>query len=54
MRFSTLALAAGIAPLALAHPLEKRQNTLPPVNSVTDESVLQLVCKALPTERRPR
>ena len=42
MRFSTLSLAAGLAPLAFAHPLEKRQNALPPVKSVTDESVLQL------------
>lgn len=43
MRLSLLALASGIVPLALTHPLEKRENTLPPVNSATDESVLQLV-----------
>ena len=42
MRFSTLALAAGLAPLALTHPLEKRQNALPTAKSTTDESVLQL------------
>ena len=43
MRLSILALASGIVPLALTHPLEKRENALPPVNSATDESVLQLV-----------
>ena len=43
MRLSTLAFASGIVPLAFTHPLEKRENALPPVNSVTDESVLQLV-----------
>lgn len=43
MRLSLLALAAGVVPFALAHPLEKRENALPPVNSAVDESVLQLV-----------
>lgn len=43
MRLSILALASGIVPFALTHPLEKRENALPPVNSATDESVLQLV-----------
>ena len=43
MRLTILALASGLLPLALAHPLEKRENALPPVNSAVDESVLQLV-----------
>lgn len=43
MRLSPLALALGIVPLALTLPLEKRENELPPVNSLTDEAVLQLV-----------
>ncbi|KAL8830028.1 MAG: hypothetical protein Q9191_001667 [Dirinaria sp. TL-2023a] len=42
MRFSSAVLAAGLAPLALAHPLEKRQNALPTAKSVADENVLQL------------
>ena len=42
MRSSTLALAVGLAQLALSHPLEKRQNALPTAKSTTDESVLQL------------
>ena len=41
MRFSTIA-AVGLVPVALAHPLDKRANMLPPVDSATDESVLQL------------
>lgn len=41
MQLSHILLALGLAPLALAHPLEKRQN-LPPVVSAADESVLQL------------
>ena len=41
MHLSNLLLALGLAPLALAHPLEKRQS-LPPIVSATDESVLQL------------
>ncbi|KAL8924363.1 MAG: hypothetical protein Q9208_004145 [Pyrenodesmia sp. 3 TL-2023] len=31
-----------LVPLAFSHPLEKRQNALPPVNSATDAAVLQL------------
>ncbi|KAI4240223.1 MAG: hypothetical protein L6R40_005252 [Gallowayella cf. fulva] len=42
MLFPTTAVALGLLPLALSHPVEKRQNALPPVNSATDESVLQL------------
>lgn len=42
MLFSNAALAFGLVSLAFAHPLEKRQNALPPVNSATDVSVLQL------------
>ncbi|KAL8650582.1 MAG: hypothetical protein Q9226_005087 [Calogaya cf. arnoldii] len=42
MFFSNAALALGLLPLAFSHPLEKRQNALPPVNSAHDESVLQL------------
>ncbi|KAL8856226.1 MAG: hypothetical protein Q9178_007143 [Gyalolechia marmorata] len=42
MLFSTTAVALGLLPLAFSHPLEKRQNALPTVNSPTDESVLQL------------
>lgn len=45
MRLSILALASGVLPLAITHPLEKRANALPPVNSAVDESVLQLVCR---------
>ena len=41
MQLSNILLTLGLAPLALAHPLEKRQN-LPPVVSAADESVLQL------------
>lgn len=41
MRVSALSILA-LLPLGLSHPLEKRANTLPPVNSATDESVLQL------------
>lgn len=39
MRFSLV--AAGLLGLAIAQPVEKRQ-ALPPVDSMTDESVLQL------------
>ena len=42
MRFSTTYVTAGLLGLALAHPVEKRANSLPPVDSNTDESVLQL------------
>lgn len=42
MRFFALALAASLAPLALTHPLEKRQNALPTAKSTMDEMVLQL------------
>lgn len=45
MRLRILALASGLLPLAITHPLEKRENALPPVNSAVDESVLQLVCR---------
>ena len=41
MRFSALSFAA-LLPLAFTHPVDKRANTLPPVDSATDESVLQL------------
>ena len=46
MRLSILALASGLLPLAVSHPLEKREDALPPVNSAVDESVLQLVRRA--------
>lgn len=42
MIFSAAIIATALLPLALSHPLEKRQNALPPVNSPVDESVLQL------------
>ncbi|KAL9627107.1 MAG: hypothetical protein Q9204_006806 [Flavoplaca sp. TL-2023a] len=42
MLFSNAALAFGLVSMAFTHPLEKRQNALPPVNSATDVSVLQL------------
>lgn len=42
MIFSAALITAALLPLAFSHPLEKRQNALPPVNSATDESVLQL------------
>lgn len=38
----TLACLAGLLASAVAAPVEKRANTLPPVDSATDESVLQL------------
>lgn len=41
MRFSLVCLAGLVASVAAA-PVEKRANTLPPVDSATDESVLQL------------
>lgn len=41
MRLTVACLAALMA-AAVAAPVEKRANTLPPVNSATDESVLQL------------
>ena len=41
MRF-TVACLAGLAASVVAIPVEKRANTLPPVDSTTDESVLQL------------
>lgn len=41
MRF-TFACLAGLMASVLAAPVEKRANTLPPVDSATDESVLQL------------
>ena len=41
MRF-TFACLAGLIASAVALPLEKRANTLPPVNSATDGSVLKL------------
>ncbi|KAL8687906.1 MAG: hypothetical protein Q9218_006047 [Villophora microphyllina] len=42
MKFSTASVALGLLPLAFSAPLEKRQNALPPVNSLTDELVAQL------------
>ncbi|KAL8778721.1 MAG: hypothetical protein Q9213_007274 [Squamulea squamosa] len=42
MLFTTAAVAFGLLPLALSHPLEERQNALPPVISAQDESVVQL------------
>ena len=39
--WSKILLLAAL-PIALTHPLDKRANTLPPVDSATDESVLQL------------
>lgn len=42
MLFSTAALAFGLVSLTFSHPLEKRQNALPPATSATDVSVLQL------------
>ena len=41
MRF-TVACLASLAAFAAAVPVEKRANTLPPVDSAADESVLQL------------
>ncbi len=35
-------MAASLGPLALSHPLEKRQNALPMAKSTADEMVLQL------------
>ncbi|KAL8931704.1 MAG: hypothetical protein Q9211_006783 [Gyalolechia sp. 1 TL-2023] len=42
MIISAAAVAFALLPFTFSHPLEKRQNALPPVNSATDESVLQL------------
>ena len=42
MRFYQACVAAGLAALAIAHPVEKRQDTLPPLDSMTDELVAQL------------
>ena len=42
MRFTTAFMAAGLLGSTFAHPLEKRANTLPPVDSATDMSVVQL------------
>lgn len=42
MRFTAVCMAAGLFSSALAHPLDKRANALPPVDSAMDESVLQL------------
>lgn len=41
MHFSILAFAA-LLPFAFTHPVDKRANMLPPVDSMNDESVLQL------------
>lgn len=38
----TVACLAGLVASVVAAPVEKRANTLPPVDSATDESVLQL------------
>lgn len=42
MRFYQVCVAVGLAGLAIAHPVEKRQNALPPIDSMTDELVAQL------------
>lgn len=42
MHFYQVCVAVALAGLAIAHPVEKRQNALPPVDSMTDESVAQL------------
>ncbi|KAI4183616.1 MAG: hypothetical protein L6R41_005296 [Letrouitia leprolyta] len=42
MFFSLATSILALLPLISSHPLEKRQSALPPVNSATDESVLQL------------
>ncbi|KAI4126520.1 MAG: hypothetical protein LQ338_003710 [Usnochroma carphineum] len=42
MIFSAAFVATALLPLAFSHPVEKRQNALPPVNSAVDELVLQL------------
>ena len=42
MRFYQPFMAAGLAALVIAHPVEKRQDVLPPVDSITDEMVAQL------------
>ncbi len=42
MRFTIACVAAALVASTLAHPVEKRANALPPVNSATDELVLQL------------
>ena len=42
MRFYQACVAAGLAALAIAHPVEKRQDALPPLDSMTDELVAQL------------
>ncbi len=42
MRLTAPYLAVGLISMALAHPVDKRANSLPPVDSTTDESVLQL------------
>lgn len=42
MHFTKACVAAGLLGSVLAHPVGKRTNALPPVNSTIDESVLQL------------
>ncbi|KAI4213076.1 MAG: hypothetical protein LQ351_004230 [Letrouitia transgressa] len=42
MRSASFSIVLGLLPLVAAHPVEKRQNTLPPVVSAQDASVLQL------------
>lgn len=42
MRFISACMAASLLGLAVAHPVEKRADTLPPVDSAMDESVVQL------------
>ncbi|CAO1605743.1 MAG: hypothetical protein LQ349_006439 [Xanthoria aureola] len=42
MLFSNAALALGLFSLVFSHPLEKRQNALPTINSANDEAVAQL------------
>ena len=42
MHLSGFTVAFSLLLTAFSQPVEKRQNALPPVNSLTDESVLQL------------
>ena len=42
MRFAAACMALGLISSTFAHPVDKRADALPPVDSTTDESVLQL------------
>ncbi len=42
MRFTSACMATGLLGLAVAHLVGKRADTLPPIDSATDESVVQL------------